>query len=474
MASPVGGIDDQIRFVIRNLESRGTRLEKGHPVYAKTLEWINFTTQAGHGLRQKLIEVFALATGLTEEAVLSELSGLPPAQTQVSPAENDEVLLESMLPKGGWFSHYLEYTRYNEAPMSYHVLCSLALAGVCLGRKVWLSFGEEPVLPVVNTLIVGPPGKVKKTTAINLMRMLVEEAAICPVFADKLTPESFQSALSRDGGHQLLSAPELSYLLGKQKYNEGLIQLILRLADFPKEIKVETQTRGIEFVERPTVTIVGGTTPSLLFNSTPGETSSSGFLSRFLVMVEETTHRCFPLPKMGAGKSNIIDIMKWLTSVRGELVLSQPGEDVYFSWYRRQWETLRSSDSATMSEVKARSSVHALRIAMLMHLVSCSDMRICDNCIKSAISLVEYIESKLPHLIKEMEGTTTARETDFVIDHLIRLNGITDHTTLLRKVANRMNSRQFKQHIQTLEESGRIRISKKGAATYYALQGEEN
>lgn len=458
-------LEQQALIVIRALEGR--KIERSSPIYKKALEWIDRWPQSiDEKLKKKLIEAFKGAFDVSEAQIYAALQGHELAAKR-RPLD-EEGQLRAQLPSGGWMETYAEFTAYNEAPLSFHLFCALGLVGMALQRRCSMPMGHFNIYPPYNVILVGPTGRVRKTTAIDIARWFVREASLCPIMADKITPEAVVSAL-KESSQQFIYAPEFSVFFGKQRYNEGLVTMVLRLLDYPAEWTARTESRGSEELINPTVHIMGGSTLSLLSTSAPAEVTSSGFLNRFVVVVENGTDRCFSTPRIGAGRDKILARLRELKLFQGEIGLSKVANSWFDRWYRQTRANLPESD--TEAEVVERMHVHLRRTAMNLHLVECGLSDVCLECLETSWSLLQYVIKKIPYAVRALERIPAKQDSDQIMEMILKLGGATDHSTLLRRVAVRgINSKQLRQHVQDLEEQGKIKISKKGIATFYVAQ----
>jgi hypothetical protein len=294
--------------------------------------------------------------------------------------------------------------------------------------------------------------------------------------ADKITPERMQTALLRDGGTQFIYAPEASVFFGRQKYNEGLTTLMLRLLDCPDHFEVETQARQKEPVENIALCILAGSTLSLLANSAPEEVTSSGFLNRFVLVVEEDTCREFPEPEEGliSLREKLDAELERLKTFSGEMTWQFAAKKWYDEWYhQRKLRNKQQADEITV-EVLERLTDHFLRTVMLVHLTQCDDMHMCVGCCETAARLIEYTEKSIPRTVAALKQTIVSQDTDYVLDTLRRLGGAADHSRLLRRCGARLDATRFKKHISTLVEQKIIKEEVRGAARYYIIIGTED
>jgi hypothetical protein len=381
---------------------------------------------------------------------------------------SSEEKLRGLLPKGGWFEWYDKYTLETESPLSYNVFSSLCILGAALGRRIYRRMGHFSIFPNYCVLLIGPTGRVKKTTAGQIAASIVKRSVLCPILADKVTPERMITVL-KQSGHHFIFAPEMAVFFGKQRYNEGLVTNILRILDSPDSFAVETHARGEEILTNLAVSFLGCSTPSLLSTSMPEEITSSGFMNRFIIVSEQDTERCFPTPGEPPRdiEAKLLLTVERLKAMSGEMTLRKDADEWYDSWYRQRYKAMREMHDDVLVEVLERAPTHIIRTAMLCHLVQCDDFHICLDCIRTAEQLVAFTEQRSPKVVQQLKQTSGANDMDLVLGMLDRLGGAADHSTMVRRLATRMDSRQLKAHIRTLEEGGRIKVSKRGAATYY-------
>lgn len=473
-------VESQVQIVIRALEGR--QLPRTSPIFKKALEWVGHSPSSiDVGLKRRLMTAICTTFDVRESDIInildSEEMGAPSPSTP-SPilvaASTEEEKLARLLPSKGWLHHYTTYTQFTECPLSYHVFCGLAVLGASLGRRVFKKMGFFNIFPNYCVILIGPTGRVKKTIAADVAKSFVHNMALCPIMADKITPESMALALLKSG-HHFIYAPEFSVFFGKQRYNEGMITQMLRLLDCPASYKISTVTRCEQEVTDVALTIVGASTLSLLAKSTPDETTSSGFLNRFVLVTESDTDRCFPNPLEGPRESKeyLLRVLERMRGESGEVSWSAESHKIHEEWYLERRKMLRRLPDETSAEVMERGQIHLIRTAMNLHLADCGDYCICQRCLEIAINLMSYVESHLPDMIRTLNRSLSNQDSSYLVSALKRLGGSADHSTLLRRVASRgISSSMFKQHIKTLEEMGVLRTGKKGMATYYRLLAE--
>lgn len=465
-------------MIVRLLSKGGSKHEIGGPVFNKVLEWLGFLSNHEDEMhtvhRRRLLEAACNAFGLNEAQFILALQGRQVGKSEgriVLPGQESEEQLTALLPKGGYLDTWRKYTLQVESPLSFLTAGALTALSCAIGRRVLLDFGLFKVYPNCSSLLIGPTGLVKKSTAIDVVKDFVREAALCPTGPDKATSEALVTSLLRSS-QQFISASEFSVFFGKQKYNEGLVPMMLKLLDYPSEYEAETQSRGVEMISEPAVIILGGSTLSLLQSSTPEEVLSGGFLNRFMLVVEDDTPRSFSRPGAGliTDKHFILDTLRSLKTYQGPADLTPHAWEYYDQWYSRFKQVLRDRDEK-VREIIQRTPQHILRVAMVNHFADHGFSAICDKCIQFGQQYMEYLIQKIPDVARSIDKTRSTSESEFVLAALKRMGGAGDHSTLLRRASARgINSARFKQVIKTLEESGQIKIDKRRNATFYIAE----
>lgn len=462
---------DQIETLIRLFSGR-TGLSRDSIAFKRALEWLaNFPHEVDTSKKRRFLEAVCTAFSISEQELYGSIAGVRSQPSLATVAGDEETELESRIKKGGWLANYINYTRQIESPMAYHLFASLCLLGTSLGRRVWVAKGPFQIFPNYCVLLIGPPA-LKKTSCADIIKRIIREKALCPIFPDQITPEAILDALEELGGHQFIYAGELSVFFGKQRYNEGLATLMLRLLDCPDIFTKRTKTGSIHTVTDVALTVIGASTPSLLATATPEQLTSSGFLSRFLMIVETHSTREFWEPRVDvAAEKKIFETLNCLQLLDGKVGYTPAAAKWGAEWYHQHKKELESlGDDATI-EIRSRTPFHLERTAMLIHLADCATMDICVPCMEQAATLLAYSERKIPSITKTITSNTQSQDSDYVVQQLQKLGGTATHSKLLQYCSSRCDKDKFRNIIGTLKEQEVLEERKSGVLRIYVLRG---
>src|SRR3990167_9235428 len=153
----------------------------------------------------------------------------------------------------------------------------------------------------MRTMLVGPSGTVKKSTASGYA-VKVGRAAGC--YNNLMNTGSGDGLLSsvaklfkmQGESTGLVYASEMSTLINKSDYNISLVQLLTDLFDDADKKEKQTKTSGKEVLENIAVSCLLGTNEEFMVEALPASALAGGMMSRFLTWYQEDTDREFPRP----------------------------------------------------------------------------------------------------------------------------------------------------------------------------------
>lgn len=219
-----------------------------------------------------------------------------------------------------FFSAYLAYTNNNESPSVFHRWSAIAAIGALLGRNYSQEFGHNMIAPNVYCMLLGSPGT-RKSTAVKMAKKLLIQIGYDTFAADKSTKEKFLLDLAgyADDGtksaEDFLATPigeEDSYNSGESKelfiaadeFNDffgnnilEFVALLGNLWDFEGVFRNRIKNGQSVVIPNPTVSILGGNTPTGFKSVFPPEVIGQGFFSRVLLIHGERTRAPIAFPK---------------------------------------------------------------------------------------------------------------------------------------------------------------------------------
>lgn len=376
---------------------------------------------------------------------------------------------DDLVPQG-WLKQYLRYTRDQEAPAIFHLFSALTALGALTCRRVYFDKGYYKVHTSMATVLVAPSGVCTKSTATNIAIRLIREIAPSMLLSSKLTAEALIAALAgRDVAVALVHAPELSVFIGKQRYLEGLIQILTDLLDCPDSWSSETIMRGQNPLYNVGLSLLGASTPDWLVTAIPKDAFGGGFMSRLLIVPCMIAERENALPERPAEKEYLLLLHELgvLANAKGVMRLTPAAKTFYIDWYHEH-RTKTATVEEKFAGYQKRKPDHILRVAMLLHLSRHAFMQLDIVSLERAMAIINYIERLLPEVFQRI-ALSGVGEDHVRLLQIIKREGKIDHSEALRKMYN-MTSKQFRASIETLKEQGLVvEIDTSVEHTYYPV-----
>ena len=249
-----------------------------------------------------------------------------------------------------FFNHYISYMADSagEVPAFFNRWSLISGIGALLGRKYYLSHGNFQINPNIYCMLIGSPGT-RKSSAIKLLKKFILAAGYDKIAASKTTKEKFlmdlagigeddsstdtQSILDqnlwgdepeiKEDAELFVMADEFNNFLGNG--NIEFISLLGELWDCDGIYESRTKNFKAVKVQNPTISILGGNTPTNLATGFPPEVFGQGFFSRILLIYGEPNGRkiAFPTVPSAAAASEIIEYLRRIKALHGGVSLSE-------------------------------------------------------------------------------------------------------------------------------------------------------
>lgn len=370
----------------------------------------------------------------------------------------------------GFVQDFVHSTRGFESPTEFCLWAALFGVSSVGQRRMWITHGFDRLFTNLFLIFIGKAGVVRKSTTIKHVESLLKRVPSLydpddgsqavfrvPIHTGKSTPEALYDLLApeevmiRDedmldsevvklGSRLVLTADELSSFLGKQTYNVGLTDLLLKLYDCKDYDEIITKKEGLKRFENIFFNFFAGSTIDGFRSSVPDSAQASGFLSRLLIVYAEDTQREFAIPMKFKGAPDRDELTRrlgWIGHYKqGDYHLDEQAQAHYENWYsdvKKQYRWGRYTD------VEARIEIHTLKIAALLRAQAYSLSRtITLNDIKLAKLLVEQSIDYKRQVAEKMAAPGYQQNYQMVLDFL-RSNG-----PVSRKLVNQSLGRKLK------------------------------
>ncbi len=368
-------------------------------------------------------------------------------------SRTEELAFEALLPKSGFFADYMEYTKYQESPTSFHFWTAATIISAALQRNAYISKGAYLVYPNLFTILVAPTGKCRKSTALNMGTNLLTGASYANVIADKTTPEGLLEALAYGaanvGGKKqesqqltsscgLIKASELAVFLNKATYNQDMITILTSLYDCLPEFTFTTRTKGILQLRNIAVSMLGASTADWLASALPKDAFGGGFMSRFVFVVKDETDRKITMvnykmnDKAELLKGKLSEIARMAT---GAVKLTKEAHDWYVDWYHNS--ELEPLEDENLTGFIERKQDLILKLAII--LAAGQYYNVIDlTTIKQAFDIVTLTQNRAFEAFKFVGLTPFGALKEKVVAYIKECGGSVSRSTVTRRFSRQL------------------------------------
>lgn len=379
-----------------------------------------------------------------------------------------------MRNENNWLSTYLEYTKPMESPTNYHIWCGISIVASCLRRRVWVDTGFR-TYPNLYVVLVGGPGRTRKTSAIIAATRLVEKLDDIQLSADSTTRASLirtlkdaEQSVARDDGrvytHSSLTiiSKELSVFLGTGDHD--LLSFLTDLYDAPTcwEYKIKNPSghppRTTDKIYNAWLNLLGASTPAWLVGSMPLTAIGGGFTSRVIFIVEDSIRHknAFPFLDLKLYK-NLTEDLEEISMLYGEIQITTKAKNFYENWY------LTKDDNALTDPrfqgYMERKHVHLLKTALILSVCDIdNENKIKEKHISQALAFLNEIENNMTRAFGAAGRSPIAADIDTILTTIRNAGGMIEKNQLITAIAMDVHPKEIDIVADTLQRMGHIEI----------------
>lgn len=319
-----------------------------------------------------------------------------------------------------FFSSYLEYTSSAEPPAIFQRWCAIAGLGALLGRQYFFQHGYKTLYTNIYCMLIGSPGT-RKSTSIKLMKSILMKAGYTTIAAEKSTKEKFLLDLAgedtgtvvdvdnildrnlfgdsngRDASEMFIMADEFNDFFGNG--NLEFISLLGTLWDFSGSYKNRIKNGKSVDIPDPTISILGGNTPTGFSLAFPPEILGQGFFSRILLIHGEPNGKriAFPRPPSEHSTNALIETLRQIKStVFGPAQLTGTAERLLSKIYQLDPKV----DDVRFASYSNRRFDHLLKLCLIVSANRFST-EITERDVIYANTILAHAEQYMPRALGE-------------------------------------------------------------------------
>jgi hypothetical protein len=403
------------------------------------------------------------------------------------------------LPSRGIIYDYMKFVTGGEECPRFQFFAMVSALGSVIRRKVWFQRASEATFPTLFpslwVILIAPQGIGKKSSTLRSARIFLDclPQELKPKnLASKITPEALVRALSSPSQLQpekdlskpsfvkifkkpaqgLLYSSEFGVLLGREKYNTGMIALLTDLYDCPKEWNSETIMHGDQMLFDVCLSIMGASTPDWMQSMLPTDAFKGGFMSR-LVLVSYPDGWFQRVPDPPSPIPGLFEkVLKGIIRIgqrTGQMIWDDSARKFFNDWYL----SLPEPEPGPRTQYLERKQDHMLRLAMILKLSYEEDLIIDVDCLEQAFNILSAIEKETLKMIDYISVEPRMRGVQRIIEILDAFKKISEAELLSRTWKHMTRPSEFEESMKMLLKAKKVSIEYKGADLWYILNKED-
>jgi hypothetical protein len=385
------------------------------------------------------------------------------------------------------FDEYFYLREDTEPPAVFHRWSLIGCIGAWLGRQVWLPFGSQRIFPNQYIMFIGTPGS-RKSTAINMARVLIDGCGYDTYAADKTSKEKFLIDLSGQDidlsprATRGKSADDILEQFNVLDIHDGIPKEVFIVADefndFMGNANIEFQSllgrfwdwdkesapyshrlknsKAVE-IYQPTVNILSGNTPQGFADCFPLASIGQGFMSRLILIHGEPSGKKFsdpPEPSKPLTEKLMAHFYAMRSKVKGPMKKTPEAASTLDTLYR-SWPEL---DDSRFSHYSTRRYTHLLKLCVIFAAARLST-EITRRDVIYANTVLAYAETNMPKAIGELGTSRMSQASNKLMQFLYEARQPKTHHELFKVVRNDLeNPRHMTDLLINLTMADKIQV----------------
>lgn len=330
------------------------------------------------------------------------------------------------------------------------------------------------------TVLVGRPG-IGKGSAINPVTNLLKESGTANLVGDRTTVErllekldkGFPSVSSNGNGSVhfgkdascLISAAELQVFATASQFT---LPIMADLWDCRDNFEYGTKTQGKFIIDKPTVSLLGGSTTEWLVQSIPHSAVGGGFTRRVNFVYAKARDKHLPWPTVSGGSiiQDMIEDLRAIAQLKGEMRFAKDAEAIFEGIYHKS-DAGDFDDEATAA-YKSSMWAHATKLGMILSVAEGDSLVIAKHHMQQAVDAVTEIVKGIGMVFRAVGESSMAGSIDKVLQ-FIELKGYCSRADIQRALWRHISSSDLDVVLNTLCTGGMIDFKQQGSKILYEV-----
>lgn len=353
-----------------------------------------------------------------------------------------------------WLEAYLLYTVESESPTEFHTWVGTSVIAGALEREVYYDMGYFLVYPNMYAVLVSPPGRCKKSTAMRIGRRILAGTGKPKFSTDSTSRERLILDLSQShqDGQSAMTAFSSEFATLLTTSGMDMVVFLTDIYDCPNEWEHKTKGGGTNKIKSPYLNLIAGTTPDWIARAMPLDTIGVGLTSRIVFIYQDTPRIKHPRPKLTPEQKQLeillIEDLAVITQIAGEYVMTTEAEEWYDKWYIERDDPMMNDPR--MAGYYERKPMHLIKLSMVVAASQWDELIIDLKHLQRALNMLERNEELMSKVFANVgRNPLNADLESILVTLLIRPSGVSK-SELLNRFRHNVRAAELDEILETL------------------------
>lgn len=375
-----------------------------------------------------------------------------------------------------WIESYVIYTYGQKSPEDYHRWVALSTIAGAIRRKVFFNMGYFLLYPNLYVILVSPPGRCAKSTAMRVGRSMLDLVPEAKFTTDSVTRERLIQDMTQCtvDGHSSMTAYSSEFGSLLTSSGMDMVVFLTDIYDSPPEWSHKTKMGGTNKIKAPYLNLMAGTTPDFIARSLPLDTVGIGLTSRIIFIYSDTPRKRKAFPTLSPEQVELMQVLtrelQTISLITGEYTLTPEAREFYEAWYEANSDY---NGDQRLSGYYERKPMHLLKTGMLISASRRNETVIHKEDLEKCLGMLARAEEKMPRVFSSVGKNPLTFDMQLVEDAIRNQPGV-GFAELLGRFKHNVRKEELAEVLEVLAAVGVVRSQQTKTGVIYFPLGDSS
>lgn len=362
-----------------------------------------------------------------------------------------------------WLLSYLAYTNESKSPEVFHLWTGISIIAGALQRKVWFDMGYYKLYPNLYIVLVAPPGRCAKSTAMAIGRGMTSDVDYYPFAVESTSREKLIKSLSQNlkDGQSVLNVHASEFASFFATSAEKMLVFLTDIFFAQDSWAHETLGGVTAHIKAPFLNLLAGTTPESLERDVAVSAVGVGLVSRIVFVYADTPRKRKWRPQLSDDQIKLGELLKqdlkYISEhFKGPFVFTPDWDEAFQEYEDSQVDNPNKTGQDALDQFYERKSDHIKKIAMVLSAARKDDMVLTAEDLALTLHTLESVEARMSEVFKGVGRNPLVRDINDVLAEVLTDQAGVTEGELLTRFQSSLRLEELKEVMTTLQIRGDV------------------